>query len=555
MLSEIRIRNFAIIESVALQLQPGFNVLSGETGAGKSIIVGALGFLLGERGNADLVRTGADKAAVEGVFDVSRLSDVAGWADERGVDIEEGVLILKRELSSAGRGRAWVNGTPVTAATLSEIGRTLVSLHGQHEAQTLIDSPSQRRILDAFAEATETAERVADAWRSLAAVRAEIADLVRRRQEAAKREDYLRHVAAEIESAALTPGEDVRVEEEARVLENAGELRELAAELYASLSDDDAGVLPRLDSARRALGAISRIDASAGELVDLFDRGSEALEELARSAEAYAERVELDPERLAQVRERREAIFRLTKKYGPSIEDVLETGRAARAELDLLDASGFDARLLEERERALVEQLSILAAKLTKMRRSGAAKLTKSVDALLPELGLADGRFSVALERVAETGAHGDEEVTFHVALNPGHPARPLARVASGGELSRLMLALETILARKGSVPTLVFDEVDAGIGGAIGLQVGAMLRRVAAHHQVFAISHLPQLAARAHHHIVIQKGARDGVTTADVTTVSGEERVAEVARMLGGDPASRVGREHAEELLKAGSD
>ena len=553
MLSEIRIRNFAIIELVTLQLQPGFNVLSGETGAGKSIIVGALGFLLGERGNTDLVRTGAEKAAVEGVFDVSRLSDVAGWADERGVDAEEGILILKRELSSAGRGRAWVNGTPVTAATLSEIGRMLVSLHGQHEAQTLIDSPSQRRILDAFAEAGDTAERVADVWRSLSAVRAEIADLARRRQDAAKREDYLRHVAAEIESAALTPGEDVRVEEEARVLEHAGELRELAAELYASLSNEEAGVLPRLDAARRALAAISRIDASAGELVEQFDRGSEALEELARSAETYAERVELDPERLAQVRERREVIFRLTKKYGPAIEDVLETGRAARAELDLLDASGFDARLLEERERALVEQLSNLAGKLTKMRRSGAAKLTKSVDALLPELGLPDGRFSVALERVAETGAHGDEEVTFHVALNPGHPARALARVASGGELSRLMLALETILARKGSVPTLVFDEVDAGIGGAVGLQVGAMLRRVAAHHQVFAISHLPQLAARAHHHIVVQKGARGGVTTADVAVVAGGERVEEIARMLGGDPGSRVGREHAEELLRSG--
>jgi DNA repair protein RecN (Recombination protein N) len=339
------------------------------------------------------------------------------------------------------------------------------------------------------------------------------------------------------------------------VLEHAGELRELAAELYAALSDDDAGILPRLDAARRALAAITRIDASASELVEQFDRGSEALEELARSAETYAERVELDPERLAQVRERREVIFRLSKKYGPAIEDVLETGRSARAELDLLDASGFDARLLEERERAFVEQLSNLAGKLTKMRRSGAAKLTKSVDALLPELGLPDGRFSVALERLSETGAHGDEEVTFHVALNPGHPARPLARVASGGELSRLMLALETILARKGSVPTLVFDEVDAGIGGAVGLQVGAMLRRVAAHHQVFAISHLPQLAARAHHHILVQKGARDGVTTADVTTVSGDERVAELTRMLGGDPASRVGRAHAEELLKSGSD
>lgn len=554
MLSEIRIRNFAIIEAVTLPLAAGFNVLSGETGAGKSIVVGALGFLLGERGSVDLLRAGADKTTVEGVFDIAGLRAIAGWADEHGIDVEEPTLILKRELSATGRGRAWINGTPVTAGILAEVGRMLVSLHGQHEAQTLLDAGSQRAVLDAFAQAEGLAAQVREAHAALGDVRRELAELARRREDATRREDYLRHVAGEIEAAALLPGEDVRVEDEARVLEHAGELREHAAELFGVLAGDEAGVLARLSAVRRLVAAIVRIDPAAAELETQLEAGAAALDELARAAEAYGERVELDPARLSRVRERRDLIYRLTKKYGPAIEDVLETGRSARAELDLLDSSGFDARLLEERERALGEQLAALAAKLTRLRRTGAANLTKSVEALFPELGLPDGRFSVVLERLPETGAYGDESISFHVALNPGHPARPLARVASGGELSRVMLALETILAKVGHVPTLVFDEVDAGIGGAVGLQVGATLRRVADNHQVFAISHLPQLAARAHHHIVVEKGARDGVTSADVSVVAGASRVDEIARMLGGDSNSRIGRKHAQELL-AGSD
>jgi DNA repair protein RecN (Recombination protein N) len=555
MLSEIRIRNFAIIESVTLQLLPGFNVLSGETGAGKSIIVGALSFLLGERSNADVVRAGAEKASVEGVFDAIESDEVETWARERGIDLDEPVLILKRELSAAGRSRAWINGTPVTASTLAEAGSLLVSLHGQHETQTLLDSPSQRRILDTFSEAASAAAEVAAIHREIAELRAKIEDLERRRTEAAKREDYLRHVVTEIETTAMTPGEDLRIEDEARVLEHADELRELAAALFDALSGDETGALARLRDARRTLAAMLRIDPSASDLMDQYEAGTGALEDLSRAAESYADRVDLDPERLIQVRERREIIHRLLKKYGPTVEDVLETGRSARAELDLLDSSVLDARTLGGTAKRLEERLASAARKLTKLRRAGSARLTKSIDALLPELGLADGRFSVALERLPATTAYGDEEVTFHVALNPGHPSRPLARVASGGELSRLMLALETILARSSRVPTLVFDEIDAGVGGGVGLQVGDMLRRVARHHQVFAISHLPQLASRAHHHIVVQKGAREGVTSADVSSVAGETRVREIARMLGGDESSAAGRAHAQELLQRAAD
>ncbi len=551
MLTELRIKNFAIIESLTLPLSAGFNVLSGETGAGKSIIVGALGFLLGERGNADLIRTGSDKASVEGVFDASGSKATAALVDERGIDLDEGVLVLKREISSAGRGRAWANGSPVTATVLGEIGRLLVNLHGQHEAQALLDGESQRSILDEFGGATSQAARVRASHAELNSVRREIATLTSRASEAERRADYLRHVTREIEDAKPLPGEDVKLEDEARVLENADELRTLAESVNAALSEEE-GALDRLGSINRTLGSIQRIDASAARLQELFDSGFYALDELARAIADYAGSVDLDPERLGAVRRRRDLLYSLTKKFGPSLEAVIETGRKARQELDLVDSAGFDIAQLTLREKAARENLAGEASRLTSMRVAGERKLAKAVDALLPELGMTGGKFSVALLPKPERDEAGAENVEFRIALNVGHDSRPLARVASGGELSRVMLALKTILARADEVPTLVFDEVDSGIGGKVGLQVGDTLRRVAEHHQVFAISHLPQIAARAHNHIVVSKAAKGGVTTADVTVLDGTRRVTEIARMLGGDPDSKVSRAHAKELLQS---
>jgi DNA repair protein RecN (Recombination protein N) len=551
MLTELRIRNFAIIESLTLPLARGFNVLTGETGAGKSIIVGALSLLLGERGSADLIRTGADKATVEGVFDVEQRSELAHLLDERGIEFDEQRVVLKREVSIGGRTRAWVNGTTVTAGVLAEFGRLLVNLHGQHEAQTLLDGDSQRRILDAFGGATEQAARVREAYVALSGVRHEIATLEGRRAEAERRADYLRHVVREIEEAKLQEGEDARLEDEARRLEHAEELRSLAAGMTTLLDGEEDAVLQKLAAVQRALASIQRIDPSLERLQKLYDDSFYALEELARELDAYHGTVDLDPDRLDEVTRRRDLIYRLTKKYGPGLAEVLETGRRSRAELDLVDSGGFDLEQLQRRESELRARLADEAAKLSALRQAAAARLGAAVDEVLPDLGMPDGRLSVALVPCREIEATGAESVEFRVALNVGHDARPLARVASGGELSRVMLALKTILARLDRVPTLVFDEVDAGIGGRVGLQVGETMRRVAAHHQVFAISHLPQIAARGHHHIVVQKAARGGVTTSDVAVVAGEDRVTEVARLLGGDPESEVSRAHARELLE----
>jgi DNA repair protein RecN (Recombination protein N) len=553
MLTELRIKNFAIIEALALPLGHGFNVLSGETGAGKSIIVGALGLLLGERASADVIRTGADRATVEGEFDIGNRPEIRSVLDERGIDVDETTVVLKREVA-AGRTRAWINGTPVNAAMLADVGRLLVNLHGQHEAQTLLEPEAQRHILDAFAGATEQAADVRRAHDALAAIVRDIADLTKRRTEAERRADYLRHVAREIGEAKIAQGEDVRLEDEARRLENADELRGLASGLAGALDGEDDTVLQKLGDVSRHLSAIQKIDPTLSRLQELFDAGYYSLEALARELEEYEESVDLDPARLDEVRRRRDILFRLTKKYGGTLDDVVRTGEDAKAELDLVDSAGLDIRQLETRERQARAELQEHAAALSILRAAGAERLARAVDEVLPELGMPDGHVSVMLRQLREIGPNGTEDAEFCVALNVGHEPRPLSRVASGGELSRVMLALKTILARLDYVPTLVFDEVDAGIGGRVGLQVGETMRRVAGYHQVFAITHLPQIAARAHHHILVSKGARGGVTTADVRVLAGDDRVTEIARMLGGDPESDVSRAHAQELLDSAS-
>ena len=552
MLTELRIRNFAIIDSVTLPLERGLNVLSGETGAGKSIIVGALGLLLGERGSADIVRPGAERATVEGVFDLDGRAGIVALVDERGIDTDGDTLVLKREIAATGRGRAWINGTPVTATVLAEIGRSLVNLHGQHEAQTLLDNESQRQILDAYAEAGAVTREVAAGHGELTAIRRRIDELTKRRADAERRADYLRHVAREIGDAQLIAGEDIALEDDARVLENADELRTLAQSIASALNDDEEGALARLASVHRALGQISRIDASASRMQELYDTGFYALDELARSASDYATSVELDPERLSGVRARRELIFRLSKKYGGTLADVIATGAQAQSELDLVDSAEFDVAQLRKQEAEAADRLRASAGRLTVLRKRAATAIAKAVSAELPQLGMDSGRFTVALTSRDDISVQGAEDVEFRVALNVGYDPRPLARVASGGELARVMLALKTVLAGVDHIPTLVFDEVDAGIGGRVGLQVGDTMRRVAEQHQVFAISHLPQIAARAHHHIVVAKGAREGVTTADISVLSPTDRITEIARMLGGDPESKASRAHARELLQA---
>ncbi len=551
MLTELRIRNLAVIEAVTFPVRSGFNVLTGETGAGKSIIVEALGLLLGERGGADLVRTGADRATVEGTFEIGALPELSRELDARGITTEGGLLVLRREVNTSGKSRAWINDTTVTAGTLSVIGGLLVSLHGQHDSQGLLREETQRDMLDAFAGAVDEAATVREVHARLEAVRAARQDLERRREEASRRADYLRHVVSEIEAANPVVGELENLDDEARRLTHAVELGKQVSIAVAALEDPENGALHISSLARRAIGQIMRLDGSALHLGAAMDTAMVSLADIARELAVYGESLESDPGRLEEIDRRREQLHDLARKYGGDVEAVLDTLRLSQDELNMLDSAELDLRGLAAEEQAASEKLITCAARLSAARREAAVRLSDGIGRLLPGLGLPGGRLIVQLEPRNPIEPTGAEVVRFQTAFNEGLDPRPLEKSASGGELSRLMLALETVLARNARVPTLVFDEVDAGIGGTVALRVGETLRHLAAYHQVLVITHLAQVAARAHTHVVVAKGATGGVTTADIAVVTGELRVAEVARMLGGDPSSELSRAHAAELLE----
>jgi DNA repair protein RecN (Recombination protein N) len=553
-LTELRIRNVAVIDQVALALAPGLNVLTGETGAGKSLIVGALELLLGDRAASDRVRAGSDKGTVEGVFELGTCGEaLAAVLDARGLEAVDGVLVLRRELSASGRSRAWVNGTPVTAAVLAEVGGHLVAVHGQHEARELVDPAAQRALLDAFAESEAVRARVARAVVRRRACVARLAALQAEAEAAGARVTEWRALVREVDELRLRPGDDERLDADIRRLAHAEELQGAVQQAVAALAADERGALARLGVVRRLLAQVARIDDEAGRWEPVLEGARLALDELARELEGYAEGVEADPSRLRALEARRETLMALLRRHGPSLEELLAAAEDARA---ALARTGREGTALADAARAVDEaegEVREAAAALTARRTAAAGRLGDAASALLGDLGMSGARLAVRLMPLPEVGEEGAESVVLVANLNQGAEERPLARIASGGELSRVMLALSTVLAHRQQVPTLVFDEVDAGIGGAVAWQVGALLRRVAGHHQVLSISHLAQIAARAHHHVVVRKGAVGAVTTADTVAVEGEARVQEVARMLGGDADREVSRAHARELLARG--
>lgn len=549
MLTELRVRNLATIADVTLQLGSGLNVLTGETGAGKSMLVDALSLLLGERATSGSVRPGAAKAVVEGAFEGID-SATRRRIEELGLDVEDARLVVRREVSGEGRSRAWVNGSPTTAGVLTELGGFLVDLHGQHETQSLLHAEAQRDILDAFAHAEAERDAVEQAHALAAALRQDEASLASRRDEVRRRADYLRHVVNEINQARLKPGEDEALQLEARRLSQAGTLVEQAQRIVDALEGDAGNALAALALANRALSALEKVDPAPSEWRELLDGAYANLSELARVATEYAASVQEDPERLGEVERRRDLLFKLTGKYGVSLEAVLATRDEAAAELDLLDTADTDLRSLATRRLAAEAALAQTADALSALRRAASERLVRGVNRLLPQLGLPGGKLSVELVPLSDIAAHGRESAQFNVQLNTGLEAKPLARVASGGELSRLMLALKVVLVKHDAISTLVFDEVDQGIGGEVGVQVGAALADVAERHQVLVITHLPQIAARADHHLVVSKEARRGIATSDVQVLHGEDRVNEIARMLG-DTEGEAARRHAQAMLR----
>lgn len=555
MLIELRIRDYAVIDDLTLDGAPGLNALSGETGSGKSLVANALSCLLGERASPGVVRVGARRARIEAAFDVGECAPVREKLDALGLAAGGDVLVLRREVARQGRNRAWVNDSSATVGLLRELGRHLVDLHGQHEHQSLLRPAEQARLLDSLARATGRASAVAALCAELKALAREREQLEARIRELEARADFIRFQLGEIEGAGLREGEDTALETEATRLEHADELARTAGGAYEELYAGDAAVTVRIRAVQGALADIIRLDGSLGEVSELLEQSYQAASEAGRFLGDYASSLEHDPRRLEEVRARLDRIFRLKRKYGPALEDVIEAGRRLGAQLEEIETGSFDIAALERRIRETRARLEREAAALSEARCKAARILAQRVTALFPELGLEGGAFSVALNPLAEVGPRGAERVEFLASLNPGFPPAPLGRIASGGELSRVMLALKSILGAADRVPTLVFDEIDAGVGGEIANAVGARLQETGRAHQVLAITHLAQIASRASHHLLVEKriSPDDGMIRTRAFALEGDARVREIARMLGGDPDSAASREHARELLRVG--
>lgn len=551
MLSELRVRNLATVADVTLMLGSGLNVLTGETGAGKSMLVDALALLLGERADTQALRPGKAKAVIEGVVEDVDPRLTAG-IESLGLDADDGRVVIRREIAAEGRSRAWVNGSPTTVKVLAQLGGLLADLHGQHETQSLLRPEAQRDILDAFAGAEGERAAVVDAHETLHTLEAEYLALSDRRDEVRRRVDYLRHVAAEISQADPQQGEDETLDREAALLGETDAVEALVQSVLQACDRGDGAALNAVGAAERAVDGLEKIDPTVAEWRELLDGAYANLSELTRVVEQYASDIEHSPQRLTEVETRRDVLGRLKQKYGSTIEAVLKTLADAREELNVLDTADLDLEVLEAKRTAAAATLDAACDELSARRRSAAGRLTRAVDKLLPALGLAGGRVIIELPPLLQPGLTGQESVAFQVQLNQGMDPRPLGKVASGGELSRIMLALKVVLARHDRIQTLVFDEVDQGIGGEVGAQVGKALASVARGRQVLVITHLPQIAGRADRHLVVAKGSSEGMATSDVAVIHGEDRVLEVARMLG-DAESAAARKHAKELLMAG--
>ncbi len=561
MIERLRIEQLALVDALELEFGPGLNVLTGETGAGKSIVLGALALLAGARADREAIREGADQAVVEAVFGIGGQPELAEALAERGLEDEDGALIVRRSLQRNGRGRAWVGGRLVPISTLAELFAGRIEVSSQHASQALLRAETQGRLLDHHGGLQGDRRAVEEGVHELRAGRAELEALRTEAEERARREDFLAFQVKEIDEAGLDPAETTELEAEHRRLVHAERLAGEASGVVAALAGDPSGgeaaaVGDRLAEAQRTLAALSELDPELGEAAERLAGAAAELADLARDLERYTGRIDADPARLAFVEERIEGLERLKRKYGARVEDILAFREQAALELAALGSSDERMGKLESEQAALHDKLAKRAAKLSRARRKAAKALAEAAETGVRELALAQARVEVALAPVppepgVPCGPSGAESAEILFSANEGEAPRPLRKVASGGELSRIFLALKNVLRETTQGMVLVFDEVDAGIGGAVAERVGGVLASLAREHQVLCITHLPQIAAQPASHFRVAKGQAGGRTVSRVEALDDEGRVEEVARMAGGEAPGDETREHARSLLK----
>lgn len=549
MLTTLSIKNLALVESLTWELGAGLVGITGETGAGKSIIVGALKLVLGERADRDLIRTGEDQCTVEAVFETAHIAEINAVLSASGLEeCEGGQLIIKRVISAGGQNRQFINCAPATLQVLKALGQYLVDLHGPHDHQSLNSRDRQLAMLDAAAGAGAALETYRVAWREWRRIAAELDDLSNAERASEQELELLRYQVQEIEAANLRADEEEPLLQRHKMASNSTRLVELTGQALGLLSDADSAVLAQLTELRRVLRDIERTDRGAAEVTAGFENAFVELEELERGLRRYNEDLEIDPREVLEIEDRINTIETLKRKYGGSIERVLDHRDAAAAKLGKIEGRSDELERLSKALAAAREAVDSAGTALSQLRKKAAPRLAKEISRNLSDLGFLQAKFSVELTPLAQPGALGVEEVDFMFAPNPGEPAKPLRVIASSGEMSRVMLAVKSALAKEDNIPLLVFDEIDANVGGEIAAAVGRKMAELGRTHQIISITHMPQVAALASCHYVVSKSVKQDRTFTELKRVEGEDRVDEITRMLGGKAASA--RAHARTLL-----
>jgi DNA repair protein RecN (Recombination protein N) len=550
MLTSITIKNLALVESLTWEVGPGLVCVTGETGAGKSIIVGALKLVLGERADRDLIRTGTDACSVEAVFRMEKAKEINEVLVAAGMDPCEGEdLIIKRVISASGQNKQFVNCSPATLQVLKSLGQYLVDLHGPHDHQSLLSRDRQLSMLDAAAGANEAAETVHGLHREWRRLQNEYDELANAEQSNERDLELLRFQLQEIDTANLKADEEDALNQRYKMASNSTRLVEITSQVLAELSDQDDSLLNRLSDLRRLLRDLEKTDRSSLELTQGFEGAVVELEDMERGLRRYQDDLEFNPQEIAELEERINTLESLKRKYGGTLQRVLDHRDNVAARLLKVDSRGEELERLQKASAAAKEKLDAAGIKLTQLRKKAAPRLAKEVSKHLTDLGFRQAKFIAQLTPLSQPASGGYEELDFLISPNPGEPEKPLRNIASSGEMSRVMLAVKSALAKEDVIPLLVFDEIDANVGGEIAAAVGRKMSSLGETHQVLSITHLPQVAAMANCHYVVSKHVQKDRTYSVLTAATGESRVQEIARMLGGKAASALA--HARSLLE----
>jgi len=546
MLKELRVKNYAIIDELSVEFEPGLNVLTGETGAGKSIIIGALGIALGQRAYTEMIKSGAEEATVEAFFDV----EAPPILQEMGIEAPDGIII-KRVLSRSGKTKAYVNNSLVNIQSLNALGKVLVDVHGQHEHQSLLSAENQLNLLDHFGKLLGVREEVTKAYSDAESLSRKIESIKANARASEQKLELLQYQANEIESASLEDGEDAKLEEERSILANLTRLRELSEGAYDDIYGAEGSALERLSRAAAALKEVAAIDNGVQEVLEVIEQALALTEDASHSLRSHKDKYDADPARLEAVDDRLELIGKLKKKYGDSIADIRSFLANVKEDLEAIETSSESVEEMEKELQEKRKKLDSLCSELTEKRRKASSSLETSVLDVLKDLALEKADFKVYM-RPAPVSSSGADDVEFLFSANKGEQPKSLTKVASGGELSRIMLAIKSVLRGADEIPVLVFDEVDAGIGGKTAHNVAQKLKETSKDHQVLLITHLPQIASVADMHAHILKESKGKGVTVTLKRLTGKERQEEIARMLSGH-VTDTSLEHAREILGKG--